>query len=167
MNFQFLLEKLIDSEEFRKFKDENPDAYPFGGFFSFDMEKDGRGDQYSLDYFIPKFNKAVSFKLEKGVEMLPITIQDGQKFSEIGANYSFDFNEFKELIEKEMEKKGMKEKIQKILYSLQNFEKEDYLLATVFLSGFGILQANIKIHNKEIVKFEKKGFMDFLKIVKK
>ena len=167
MNFQFLLEKLVSSEEFRKFKDENPDAYAFGGFFSFDIENDGKNNQYSLDYFVPKFNKAVSFKLEKGVEMLPITTQNGQKFSEIGANYSFDFNEFKELIEKEMVKKDMKDKIQKILYSLQSLDKEDYLLATVFLSGFGILQANIKIHNKEIVKFEKKGFMDFLKIVKK
>lgn len=167
MNFQFLLEKLVSSEEFRKFKNENPDAYPFGGFFSFDIENDEKNNQYSLDYFIPKFRKAVSFKLEKGVEMLPITIQNEQKFNEIGANYSFDFNEFKELIEKEMEKKGMKEKLQKILYSLQNFEKEDYLLATVFLSGFGILQANIKIHNREIIKFEKKGFMDFLKIIKK
>ena len=167
MNFQFLLEKLVSSEEFQKFKKENPGAYPFGGFFSFDLEKDGKENQYSLDYFIPEFNKAMSFKLEKGVEMLPITIQNEQKFSEIGANYSFDFEDFKELIENEMKKREMKDKIQKILYSLQNYEKEDYLLATVFLSGFGILQVNIKIHNKEILKFEKKGFMDFLKIVKK
>lgn len=167
MNFQFLIEKLTASEEFQKFKKENSDAYPFGGFFSFDLENKKTQNQYSIDYFIPSLSKAVSFKLEKGVEMLPITIQESQKFTEIGANYSFDFEEFQELIEKEMEKKEIKNKIQKILYSLQNYEKEDYLLATVFLSGFGILQANVKIQNKEITKFEKRGFLDFLKIVKK
>jgi len=167
MNFQFLIEKLVESEEFQKFKKENPEAYPFGGFFSFDLENKEISNQYTLDYFIPSFNKAVSFKLENGVEMIPITIQENQKFTQIGANYSFDFQEFQELIEKEMEKKEIKSKIQKILYSLQNYENEDYLLATVFLSGFGILQANVKIQNKEITKFEKKGFMDFLKIIKK
>ncbi len=167
MNFQFFIEKLFDSEEFRKFKKENPESYPVGGFFSFDIENAGKDNKYSLDYFIPEHKKLVSFKLEKVVEMFPITIQENQNFEKIGANYNFDFKEFEELIKKKMEENKINAKIQKILYSLQSLEGKDYLVGTVFISGFGLIQTNIEISKKEITRFEKKSFMDFLKITKK
>ena len=167
MNFQFFVEKLVESDEFRKFKDENKDAYPVGGFFSFDVENAGKENKYSLDYFIPSHKKLVSFKLEQGIEMVPVTIQNDQKFEEIGANYDFDFKDFEELIRKKMETEKINAKVQKILYSLQNLDRKDYLVGTVFISGFGIIQTNIEIAKKEIVKFERKSFLDFLRITKK
>jgi len=167
MNFQFFVEKLIESEEFRKFKNENKTAYPIGGFFSFDVENSGKNNKYSLDYFIPSFKKVVSFKLESGVEMVPVTIQEEQKFEKMGLNYDFDFNEFKKLIEDKMVEEKINAKVQKILYSLQSLNGIDYLVGTVFITGFGLIQVNIEISKKEITRFEKKSFMDFLKISKK
>ena len=49
MNFQFYLEKLMDSGDFQKFKKENPNAYLCSGFFSIDKEK-GLDNQQHLDY---------------------------------------------------------------------------------------------------------------------
>lgn len=167
MEFQELISKLMQSKEFEDFKKENPDSYPFGGFFSIDLENKGKNNQYSLDYFIPSLKKAFSFKIEEKVEKIPITVQETEKMLPIGNNYSFKFKDFQRKIEERMQEENSKEKIQKILYSLQNLEKEDYLLATVFLSGLKMIQATIKISNKEITKFEKKGFLDFLKILKK
>ena len=61
MNFQFYLEKLMDSEDFQNFKRENPDAYLCSGFFSIDKEKED--NQQHLDYYIPELDKMFSFKL--------------------------------------------------------------------------------------------------------
>ena len=167
MNFQFFIEKLVESDEFRQFKKENKDAKLVGGFFSFDIENKGKENKYSLDYFVPSHHKLFSFKLEEGVEMVPAIIQGDQKFNEIAENHDFDFNDFEELIRKKMEEEKITAKIQKILYSFQNFDKKDYLVGTVFITGFGLIQINIEIAEKKIVKFEKKSFMDFLKVVKK
>ena len=51
MNLQFYLEKLFASDEFKKFKKENKDAYFCSGFFSID--KQGRDNQQHLDFYIP------------------------------------------------------------------------------------------------------------------
>ncbi|MFH1586104.1 MAG: hypothetical protein ABIB79_05035 [archaeon] len=51
MNLQFYFEKLIASEEFRKFKDENPEAYLCSGFIVIDKEQ-GK-NQIHLDYYVP------------------------------------------------------------------------------------------------------------------
>ncbi len=167
MNFQFFIEKLVESEEFRQFKKENKDARLVGGFFSFDIENKGKENKYSLDYFIPSHNKLFSFKLEQGVEMVPAIIQGEQKFNEIAENHDFDFNDFEKIIKDRMQEDKINSNIQKILYSFQNLDNKDYLVGTVFLSGFGLIQINIEIAEKKIIKFEKKSFMDFLKVVKK
>ena len=66
-----------------------------------------------------------------------------------------------------MELKKIKNKIQKMIFSLQNLEKRDILLGTIFVSGLGMIKANIDLKDKRITEFEKKSLFDMMKIIKK
>jgi hypothetical protein len=165
MNFQFYLEKLFDSEHFQKFIKENKDAYPVSGFFVID--KEGKDNQQHLDYFVPSTNKLFSFQLEKECELMPMDkLEDNFKSGKLAANYNFDFNDVESLIQKEMAAKGVTNKIQKMLFSLQHKDSKDYLIGTVFISGFGIIKINIDITDMKVILFEKKSFFDMLRITK-
>ena len=63
-----------------------------------------------------------------------------------------------------MARKEVKSKVQKILLSLQHKEGKDYLVGTAFLSMFGLLKVNIDISEMKITDFEKKSFMDMLRV---
>jgi hypothetical protein len=171
MNFQFYLEKLMNSEEFQGFKKENPQAYLCSGFFSIDKEKDD--NQQHLDYYIPELDKMFSFKLlnEGKVEMLPVesfnTAETKETPGKINDNYDFDFNYIEKLIEGKMFDEKINKKILKYLFSMQNQEGKDYLIGTIFISGLGLLKCSIDIQEKKVVDFEKKSFFDMMKIVKK
>jgi len=166
MNFQFYLEKLFDSEHFQKFIKENKDAIPISGFFVID--KEGKDNQQHLDYYVPSTKKLFSFQLEKGCELVPMDkLDDNFKAGKLAINYNFDFSDVEKLIQNEMALKGMTNKIQKFLFSLQHKDGKDYLIGNVFISGFGIIKVNIKITDMKIILFEKKSFFDMLKITKK
>ena len=62
MNYRFYVEKLMNSDVFKKFVEENKDAFPASGFFMIDLE--GQDNKQHFDYFIPSQNKMFSFKLE-------------------------------------------------------------------------------------------------------
>ena len=58
MNFQFYIEKLHNSEDFKKFMKENLDAYLCSGFFIIDFENPKNPDNKShLDFYIPSKNE--------------------------------------------------------------------------------------------------------------
>lgn len=164
MNFQFYLEKLFDSEHFQKFIEENKDAIPVSGFFVID--KEGKDNQQHFDYYTPSTNKLFSFQLEKGCELVPMEMIEEFKADKLSMNYNFDFDDIEKLIQKEMATRGVTNKIQKLLFSLQHKDSKDYLIGTIFISGFGIIKVNIDISKMEVILFEKKSFFDMLKITK-
>ncbi len=164
MNFQFYLEKLMASESFKNFITENKDAFPVSGFFVIDLE--GKDNKQHFDYFIPSTNKMFSFQLESKCDLVPIEII-GDKPEKISMNYNFDFSDVKKLIQKEMATRGITNKIQKMLFSLQHKDLKDYLIGTIFISNFGMIKVNIDITDMKVILFEKKSFFDMLKIVKK
>jgi hypothetical protein len=168
MNFQFYIEKLFASEEFQKFKKENPDAVPCGGFFVIDRENLKKPDNKNhIDYFVPSTEKLFSFQLEQGVKKVPIEIKDKNIPEKIKSNYNFEFEDIENLILEKMKQEGVSEKIQKILLSLQSKDNNDFLVGTVFISKMGILKVIIDISDMKIIEFEKKSFMDMLGIFKK
>ena len=172
MNFQFYLEKLINSEEFQKFKKENPNAYLCSGFFSIDKEKDDDHQQH-LDYYVPDFDKIFSFKLlkEGKVERVPVesfnSAEKKEKPGKIDEDYDFEFDTMEKIVEGKMFDEKINKKILKLLFSLQNSEGKDYLIGTIFISGLGLLKCSIDLQEKKVVEFEKKSFFDMMKIVKK
>ena len=165
MNIQFYIEKLKNSDIFKKFMKENPDAFLCSGFFIID--KQGEDNKQHFDYYIPQIKKMFSFQLEEEIKLIPIEMLDNKIPKRISINYDFDFEDIEKLIFEEIGRQGIKNKIQKILLSLQNSEGKDFLVGTVFVSTLGMLKINIDLQNMEITDFEKKSFFDIMKISKK
>ncbi len=166
MNSQFLLEKLKSSEEFKNFKKENPSAYLCSGFFVIDIENKEPKNQYHLDFFVPENKKTFCFELEEGIKLVPLERYE-QVLEKVSLNYGFDFEEIEKIISREMEFKKINNKIQKIIFSLQNVKGKDMLLGTIFVSGFGMVKANIDLKEKIVTDFEKKSFFDMMNIIRK
>jgi len=181
MNLQFYLEKLFASEKFQSFVKENPSAYFCSGFISIDKEK---GDnKIHIDYIIPETKKIFSFQLEGEVDMIPVE-QSGEGLEPIGTqgctpknipkniftkgnNLDFDFEEIEKMIEDKIKEQEIKNKIQKILLSLQKVKGKTILVGTIFISGLGMIKIKINLEEKRIVEFEKKSFFDMFNILRK
>jgi hypothetical protein len=166
MNFQFYFEKLIESNSFKKFMKENKDAFLCSAFFI--VDKKDKENKQNLDYYVPSIDKMYAFKIDSQVEMIPIE-NYGESFKpeKIPNNVNFDFQEIEDMIQDRMEKEKIKNKIEKLLLSLQAKDKKNYILATIFISSLGILKVKIDLDEKKITDFEKKSFFDMIKVVKK
>ena len=163
MNIQFYMEKLFSSKEFKEFIEKNPDAYLCSGFFVID--KEGKDNKQHFDYYVPNENKMFSFQLESEVKIVPIELIDKETSKKI-PKPDFDFDNIEKMIREEMKNQNIKNKIQKLMFSLQNFNEKDFLICTVFISMLGILKVNIDLSNEKITEFEKKSFFDVLKVQK-
>jgi hypothetical protein len=166
MNLQFYIEKLKASKAFRDFKKENPKAYFCSGFFTID--KEAQGDQRHLDFYIPDKKEMFSFKLDldKGIEKVPVEMISDKVPGKLSENTDFDFEEIEKLLSGEIELQGIKNKLQKIIISLQNHEDKIGLFCTVFVSMLGLLRVNIDLETKRVTLFEKRSFFDMIKRVK-
>ena len=167
MNSHFLLEKLESSDEFKKFKKENKDSFLCSGFFIIDLESKTSENKYHFDFYIPESKKTFSFQLEDGVKLIELERFEENILKEVSMKDNFDFDEIKEMILKEMTEKKINNKVQKMIFSLQNQEGKDMLFGTIILSGLGILKMTFDISEKKLDDFEKKSFFDMMKIVKK
>jgi len=166
MNFQFYFEKLKESKEFNKFMKEHKDAFFCSGFFI--LDKKGEDNKQNLDYFVPSLDKMFSFKIHDGIELVPVEeYGKGFKPEKISDNLDFNFEWIEKLIEGEMFEKKIKNKIEKLLLSLQAKDNKNYILGTIFISGLGLLKVKINLDEKRVVEFDKKSFFEMMKIVKK
>jgi len=165
MNFQFYLEELFASDEFKKFKKENKDAYLCSGFFSIDRQ--GKDNQQHLDFYIPSNKKMFSFQLEKGLEIVSLENYDERIPEKLKENFDFDFDEIENTIINKMKDENVNKQIQKLLLSLQSMEEKNFVIGTIFISGMGILKVTIDLTENKITNFEKKSFFDMFKVIKK
>ncbi len=169
MNLQLYLEKLKSSGVFKEFMKENPKAYLCSGFFTID--KEGQDNQRHLDFYIPEKGEIFSFKFEESgkIEKIPVEMINKKIPGKIKSekSFNFDFRDIEKMIISEMELQNLKNKLQKIIISLQNYEEKNLLVCTVFVSMLGLLKINIDLEGKEgkpeIKSFEKKSFFDLLR----
>lgn len=166
MNSQFLFEKLESSEEFKKFLKENKDAYLCSGFFDIGVDNNLE-NKYHFDFYIPSSKKTFSFQLEGGVKLVELERNDEQILEKVSLKNHFDFDKLKEKILIEMELKKINNKIQKMIFSLQNKDGKDFLIGTIFLSRLGLVKADIDLSENRITDFEKKSLFDMMKIIRK
>jgi len=164
MNFQFYVEKLQNSGVFKNFMKKHPDAFFCSGFFIFDKSEKVENKQH-FDYYLPKENKIESIQLEN-MQFVPIENFGGLP-EKLSFDLDFDFHEVEKMIEKKMEERGIKNKIQKMLFSLQNIKGKDFLVGTVFISMLGMIKVNLDLEKMEITEFEKKSLLDIVKVSKK
>lgn len=165
MNFQFYLEKLFDSEEFQDFIKENKDAYPCSGFIVCDFE--GKDNKTHFDYYVPSVKKMFSFKLEDNCAKIPVEIIPEEAPKRLKFNYSFHVDDIQKLVENKMLEESIKNKLQKMLFSLQNIDGKDFLVGTVFISSLGMLKVNIDLDEMKITDFKKHSFMEMINVFKK
>ncbi len=164
MNLQFYLEKLHSSDVFKKFMKENPEAYLCSGFFT--MDKEGKDNKRHFDFYVPKTKKMFSFKLEDGVEMMPIDIVLEKIPEKLGVGFDFEFEEIEKMLEDKMKEENINSKMQKIILSLQDLKGKPFLVGTIFISMLGLLKIQIDISDMKIKEFEKKSLFDMMKRVK-
>jgi hypothetical protein len=167
MNSQFLLEKLEDSEEYKKFMKENPEAYLCSAFFIIDFEAQPPENKFHFDYYIPSSKKTFSFELEGEIKLTELERFEEKVLEKVSTETHFDFDEIYDKIKNEMEAKKISNKIQKMIFSLQNFENKDMLFGTIMLSGLSLIKMTFDISEDKIKEFEKKSFFDMMKVVKK
>jgi hypothetical protein len=132
------------------------------------LDKENRetpDNKQHFDYYVPETKETISFKIEEACKIFPC--QPYQDIPEkIDDSLDFDFEGVEEMIQNEMNKKSISNKIQKILFSVQSKEGKAFFLGTVFISGFGMIKVNINLTDMEITDFEKSSFFDLLKKVK-
>ena len=165
MNIKYYMEKLSLSEEFKNFMKKNPSAYLCSGFFVIDKNTKNPDNKQHFDYYIPSSKKMFSFQLEDGIKI--VSVEFFNKTPKKISLSNFDFDEMENIILDEMEKKNIKNKIQKIIFSLQKSNGKEFLAGTVFISMLGILKVNIDINERKITEFEKKSFLDIMKVTGK
>ena len=165
MNFQFYVEKLKDSKNFKKFMKENKDAFLCSCFFVIDREE-GKDKQH-FDFYLPSSNKIFSFPLENGSEKINTDVKESRVPTKISIEHDFDFNDIGEMIEKKMEEEKIDKKIQKMLFSLQNVDGRDLFIGTVFITSFGLINITLDINEMKIKDFKKKSFFDIMNVFKK
>ncbi|MDP2672567.1 MAG: hypothetical protein Q8O84_02030 [Nanoarchaeota archaeon] len=165
MNLQFYLEKLSESDVFKKFKKENKDAYLCSGFFSIDRQ--GKDNQQHLDFYAPSSKKMFSFQIEKNFEIVPLENYDERTPEKLFDKIDFDFDEFENTIINKMKDENINKQIQKLLLSLQNMKGKNFIIGTIFISGMGILKVTFDLDENKIINFEQKSFFDMMKIIKK
>ena len=164
MNLRFYVEKLKNSEIFKNFMKEHSDAFLCSGFFIID--KTGKeGDKQHFDYYLPEENKIMSIQLEN-MQLVPIENFAGV-LEEVSFEYDVDFGKVEQMIEAKMIREGIKNKIQKMLFSLQKIDGRDFFVGTIFISMLGIIAIHIDLKNMEITGFEKKSLLDIIKVSKK
>ena len=164
MNLQFYLEKLHSSDVFKKFMKENPEAHLCSGFFT--MDKEGKDNKRHFDFYVPKLKKMFSFKLEDGVEILPIDIDIAKTPVKLDIDFDFEFEDIEKMIEDRIKEENINSKMQKIILSLQDLKGKPFLVGTIFISMLGLLKIQIDISDMKITEFEKKSFFDMMKRVK-
>ena len=166
MNFQFYKEKLEDSEEYKKFRKENPKSYPCSCLFILDREHGGKENKIHFDFWHPKEKKMSSFRVDGKVEFLPVENFETRAFEEISIEHDFELEKFENLILKKMADEQINGRVQKLLFSLQRLNGKDFLITTGFLNNLGLIKLTISIDENKIIDFKKMSFFDMMKIVK-
>jgi hypothetical protein len=168
MSFKETYEKITGSEIFKKFINENPDAELCAGFFILDFISND--SKKSLDYKVN--DKIFTFDLKddgyvKMTEDKLIDLPNAPQLLKITPVVKVEVEELKGLAGFEALEKGISAKFNKIIAVLQKTKKEEKELQvwnlTCMLDGLIILNILVDSETGDIIKFERKSFMDLIK----
>jgi len=164
MNFTSTLEIIESSQIFKKFIKEHSGAELVAGFFILDLLSGN--NQKSLDYKLD--SRIFTFSLDENNEITfkeDRLIEDSKSvpLRKISHAVKIDLDEIPSIAEKTAIEKGVKNKFQKIIAVLQIYEGEQAWNLTCMLDAFVILNILIDSDTGQIVKFDRKSMMDFIK----
>ena len=166
MKFSHYVERVEKSEEFKKFKKENPDAFLCAGFFVLDYET--ARNQHHLDYYLPKKKKIATFILDDKIEIRigePLKAKDKKKIIVLEPESRLDLDMLKGIVEDEMKNHTVTGEINKIISVFIMMDKRKVWSLNCILSGLNIVNMHVDDASDTILKFEKVGMMDLIKKV--
>jgi hypothetical protein len=175
MGFNDLLKTVEASPIYKDFIKSHPKAKLCVGFFVLDFV--GTENKQTLDYSVGK--NIFTFSIAENDEIVmaedKLVEQKGApKLKEIKKEVKIDIDELKSIVGIKALDEGIHSKLQKIIAVLQTLrpdekKKKETIMAwnlTCMLEGLGILHVLVDSNTREIIKFEKKSMMDFIKKTK-
>jgi len=111
--------------------------------------------------------RIISFQLENNCNKTELENFEDKIPAQIFDDYNFEFDKVEKLVLDKMQEKEINKELQKILVSLQNIEGVDFLVGTIFTSGFGMSNFKIDLREMIVTDFEQKSFFDVMKIMRK
>jgi len=164
MNFTTTYETITQSKIFKDFINKNPKAELVAGFFILDFLSNDT--KKSLDYKLDSKIFTFSLDLQNEITMREDKLIDKPGLpilTKISPNIKIDIDEIPSLAEKSAVENNIKSKFQKIIAVLQKHEENQIWNLTCMLDGLIILNILINSDTREIIKFERKSMMDFIK----
>lgn len=165
MTFKQTYNTITESKAFQTFQQEHPDAELVAGFFILDF-LDETNNQRALDY--KDQGKIFTFSLNSQDE---ITLKEDKlietsihpQLTKIQPETKIELDELKSIAGIKALDNGIKDKFQKIIAVLQNHQDKEIWNLTCMLENMIILNILIDCNTGEIIKFDKKNMMDFVK----
>ena len=156
---------ISNSKSFQAFKDTHQNAELVAGFFILDF-LDETGNQRALDY--KDQGKIFTFSLNQQDEMILkedklIETSTHPQLSKIEPETKVELDELKSIVGTKALDEGIKDKFQKIIAVMQMHGDKQIWNLTCMLENMVILNILIDCNTEEIIKFEKKNMMDFIK----
>lgn len=166
-NFDSTLEEIEKSDCFRKFKEKNKSAFLCAGFFVVDYEGGNGVVQKQLDYCIGE-EDIYTFILGDVVNMKKAETIEGHKenLPRLSKDMGVDLDDVENILREKLREENVSEKLLKVIAVLQVHENKQIWNLNCVLSGMQILRVHIDCESGDVVKFEKKNMLDFVKKVK-
>lgn len=163
-------EIITSSEEFKKFRNEHPDAELCTCFFVIDFF--GNDNKKSLDYklgekvFSFSINELDKIKMYED-KLVKVENKEFPQLEAINPDVKVDLEEITEMAKAKALEKGISSKFSKIIAVLQKYNHNGNDIQawnlTCMLEGLIILHMMIDSETGEIIKFERKSMMDLIK----
>jgi len=166
MGIKETLEILESSEEFNKFKSNNPNAKMCAGFFIIDFF--GNDNKRSIDFKCEDKVFSCSLRDDDSVKIQEDELVEvvGTKFPElqtINPNVKVDAEDAIGIAKTRTLDEGIAAKYNKAIAVLQKHEGNHVWNITGMLDGLIILHILVNADTGEIIKFERKSMMDLIK----
>jgi hypothetical protein len=163
--FTSTLKEIESSEAFINFKKTNKDAKLCAGFFIIDYQQEQ--NQKQLDYCLE--NKDIfTFVLDREISIKKAETIEGmkQELPELNREIRIDLDEAEKILQEKIKQEKVENKLLKIIAVLQIYEEKQIWNLNCMLEGLDILRVHIDVQTGEVIKFEKRNMMEFVKKVK-
>lgn len=155
------VDRLRDSQEYKKFLKENKNAFMVAGFFVLDFES-GK-NMHQIDYYAPDHHKVAAFTLDGRITMQMLSLIRKKIPEKLDLDTKTDLNALRGILEDEMKNRTMAEDIKKIIAVIQCVDNKKIWSVNCILSGMSLLKASIEDESQTILKMDKANIFDFIK----
>lgn len=157
------IQKLSNSQEYKKFQKSNNDAFLIAGFFVLDLES-GKS-MHQIDYYIPSKKKVAAFTLDKTITMQMLGMLSHKAPEKLENKSEIDLDALEGILEDEMRNRNITDSIKKIIAVIQKVEGKKIWNLNCILSGMSVLNAHVEDESRSILKMEKKSLIDIMRNV--